>query len=162
MCLAFFNNPIFTNMKTLQSLLIVAAVAVTASLASCGGGQTKDSEKTATEAVETQKESPVIELAADESLDFVDPLSIPIVVDFNATWCGPCKQFKPIFDAMAEKYDGKVRFISVDVDKCPEVANQYQVQSIPTVLFVSTDCNVNRSVGFMNESELEEAIKAIL
>lgn len=149
-------------MKTLQYLLIVAAVTVAVSVTSCSGNRTKDAEKSATETIETQKVSPVIELAADEPLDFVGPLSMPIVVDFNATWCGPCKQFKPIFDAMAEKYDGKVRFISVDVDKCPDVATQYQVQSIPTVLFVSTDCNVNRSVGFMNESELEEAIKAVL
>lgn len=146
-------------MKTLQSLLIVAAVSVAVSFASCGGNRTENAEKAATE---TQKANPVIELAADEPLDFVGPLSMPIVVDFNATWCGPCKQFKPIFDAMAEKYNGRVRFISVDVDKCPDVANQYQVQSIPTVLFVSTDCNVNRSVGFMSESELEEAIKAVL
>lgn len=147
-------------MKTLQSVLIVAVVALF--FTSCGGSQVKDAERPVAEVAETQKESSVIELAAGESLDFVGPLSTPIVVDFNATWCGPCKQFKPIFDVMAEKYDGKVRFISVDVDKCPKVANQYQVQSIPTILFVSTDCNVSRSVGFMSESDFEEAIKAML
>ncbi len=149
-------------MKKIQFALTAIAVAVSLATASCNGSGRQDSQNAEVDSVEVDNKAYVIELAANEPLDFIGPLSTPIIVDFNATWCGPCQQFKPIFEKMAEKYNGKVRFISVDVDRCRDVATEYQVESIPTVLFVSTDCNINRSVGFMNETEFEEAIKAIL
>lgn len=144
------------------SLIFVSVIAMMA--VACSGNSKSGEAQTATDSIATEEaiENVVIELAADQPLNFVGPLSTPIVVDFNATWCGPCQQFKPIFEKMAAKYDGKVKFISVDVDRCPEVATEYQVESIPTILFVSTDGNVNRSIGFMEEEPFETSIKALL
>lgn len=144
------------------SLIFVSVIAMMAM--ACSGNSKSGEVQTATDSIATEEaiENVVIELAADQPLNFVGPLSTPIVVDFNATWCGPCQQFKPIFEKMAAKYDGKVKFISVDVDRCPEVATEYQVESIPTILFVSTDGNVSRSIGFMEEEPFETSIKALL
>ncbi len=57
----------------------------------------------------------------------------PVLVDFNATWCGPCKMMAPIFDELSEEYQN-VKFISCDVDECPETAREYGIMSIPTMM----------------------------
>lgn len=144
------------------SLIFVSVIAMMA--VACSGNSKSGDYQAATDSIAAEEaiENVVIELASDQPLNFAGPLSTPIVVDFNATWCGPCQQFKPIFEKMAAKYDGKVKFISVDVDRCPEVATEYQVESIPTILFVSTDGNVSRSIGFMEEEPFETSIKALL
>lgn len=144
------------------SFILVSVIAMT--LAACSGSSKSNDDQAAGDSIatETIAENTVIELAPDQPLDFTGPNSTPIVVDFNATWCGPCQKFKPIFEKMAAKYNGKVKFISVDVDRCPEVASNYQVESIPTILFVSTDGNVNRSIGFMEEDQFETSIKSLL
>lgn len=62
-----------------------------------------------------------------------------IFIDFNATWCGPCRQFAPYFEAAAQKYAGKASFIAVDVDEYGDVANAFGVQSIPTMIALMPD-----------------------
>ncbi|MDE6127538.1 MAG: redoxin domain-containing protein, partial [Muribaculaceae bacterium] len=85
-----------------------------------------------------------------------------VVVDFNATWCGPCKQFAPNFEAVAEKYADKALFYSVDVDQHPELAAQYNVQSIPMVLFIRTDGQTATSLGFLEEAEFDTLVASQL
>lgn len=58
----------------------------------------------------------------------------PVVVDFGATWCAPCKVMNPIFDSAANKFAGKVKFVHVDIDKNPEVVDEYKIGPIPTFL----------------------------
>ena len=79
-------------------------------------------------------------------------------VDFNATWCGPCRMVGPIFDELADEYDGKVEFFSVDVDENPDIAAKFGVMSIPTLVMLRNGAETERVVGFRPK----EALKQIL
>ena len=85
-----------------------------------------------------------------------------LVVDFNATWCGPCKQFAPNFEAVAEKYADKALFYSVDVDQHPELAARYNVQSIPMVVFIRPDGQTATSLGYLEEPEFDTLVASQL
>ncbi len=63
---------------------------------------------------------------------------LPVIVDFYADWCGPCKQIAPAMEAFAKKWDGRVRFAKVDIDAHPEIARAYNIASIPAVLRFET------------------------
>ncbi|MEM2722585.1 MAG: thioredoxin, partial [Thermoplasmata archaeon] len=60
--------------------------------------------------------------------------NIPVVVDFSATWCGPCRALEPNLEALSKEYEGKVKFVRVDVDENQELAVQYGIRSVPTLL----------------------------
>lgn len=85
----------------------------------------------------------------------------PCVVDFYATWCGPCKRLAPIMEKLAAKYKNKVSFYKVDVDKAEELSATYDIQSIPTVFFCANG-EIRSQIGFVPESDLEEVISAML
>lgn len=59
---------------------------------------------------------------------------LPVVVDFYADWCGPCHHVAPVIDALAHRWEGRVRFLKLDIDKSPDIAETYQVFSIPTIV----------------------------
>lgn len=68
------------------------------------------------------------------------------VLDFNATWCGPCKQLKPVFDQAAEIFPG-VEFISVDIDRNHQTATEFGIEAVPTVIFIKPDGTTEKFVG---------------
>lgn len=74
-----------------------------------------------------------------------------IVVDFFAPWCGPCIRFAPIFEKFANEYEKKVDFYKVDIDDEQEIASNYDILSIPTILVFSKGMEVDRKFGAMNE-----------
>lgn len=84
------------------------------------------------------------------------------LIDFYATWCGPCRATAPILEEMAEKYDGKIDVYKVDVDKEPELAALFGIRSIPSLLFIPKADKPQMQVGAMNRQQLEEAIKTTL
>ncbi len=73
---------------------------------------------------------------------------IPVLVDFWASWCGPCKMLSPIISQLADEYAGKVKVCKVNVDEQPVLANRYQIQSIPTMYFFKNGQIVDKSIGF--------------
>lgn len=87
----------------------------------------------------------------------------PAVVDFYATWCGPCKQIAPILNELAAKYEGKVNFYKIDVDQAPEVATAYGISSIPALLFIPTgDKKPILQAGAYPKDVIENLVQNIL
>lgn len=137
-------------MKKSKILLKIAASAVLVLLASCGGKTVTDTvTETAAETVEADNAT----VAA----------GLPQVIDFNATWCGPCRMFAPTFEKMEKKYEGKITFLSVDVDENPDMAAQYEVQSIPTVVYINAEGKtVDVTVGLLSEEEFDARLQKLL
>lgn len=86
----------------------------------------------------------------------------PVVIDFWATWCGPCRRVAPIMEELAADYEGKVVVGKVDVEEQDELAAQFGIRNIPTVLFVKDGQVVDKVVGAMPKSAYEEKINALL
>lgn len=92
--------------------------------------------------------------------------SIPVIVDFYAPWCGPCKMAAPVLDALADEFAGKVTILKVNVDE-NQVAGKYGVMSIPTVLSFAKGADgkmaeVDRAIGFGGEEKYREMIQKVL
>ena len=79
--------------------------------------------------------------------------------DFHADWCGPCKTQDPILEEMKEDWDDDVTFEKIDVDENQDVANEYQVRSIPTIVIENDDGVVERFVGVTQREDLESALE---
>lgn len=87
---------------------------------------------------------------------------LPVVIDFWATWCGPCRMVAPIIDELAEEYDGKVLIGKCDVEEGDEIAAQYRVRNVPTILFFKGGQQVDKHVGAATKEQLKAKIEAML
>ena len=85
-----------------------------------------------------------------------------VVVDFAAEWCGPCKRLAPVIAELAAAYTGKIKVCHVDVDNAPDIAAQFGIMSVPTILLFKGGKKVSESVGVVGKQKLEELIKANL
>ena len=84
------------------------------------------------------------------------------VVDFSATWCGPCKMLAPVVEAVSEELSGQVSFYNVDVDDCPELAAEYRVQSVPCLVMMKNGAFVDQSIGFKPQAAISAWVKGNL
>ena len=84
---------------------------------------------------------------------------LPCVVDFYATWCGPCRKVSPIMERIAKEYDGMLIVYKIDVDKEPKLASTFSVRSIPTVLFIPMEGQPMKQVGALSEQQYKQIIE---
>ena len=84
--------------------------------------------------------------------DFNKLIENKAVVDFYATWCGPCKMFGPVFEEVSNEID--MNFVKIDVDKTPDIAREYGVMTIPTIILFKKGKEVKRHIGFMSKIDL--------
>lgn len=87
---------------------------------------------------------------------------VPVVVDFWATWCGPCKMLAPVVQAVAEKYAGKAKVCKLDVDQAMQIAAKYNISSVPTLIFFKNGEKVAQAVGVQSEDALCAKIDDLL
>jgi len=86
----------------------------------------------------------------------------PLMIDFWATWCGPCRQMLPIVEELANEYDGKIVVGKCNVDEADDIAMQFGIRSIPTILFIKNGEIVDKSVGAVPKAKLVEKIEKVI
>lgn len=154
---------------TMKLTTILAAMAILGALAACT--QPDKPRKIINEETENVVEPTAltVELFKDKIMDFeehpeewVFKGERPAVIDFYATWCGPCKATAPIVAELAAEYKDEIDFYKVDIDQQPELAQLFGVQSIPTFLFIPQKGMPQTAVGAMDRTDFEEAIKKVI
>ena len=86
----------------------------------------------------------------------------PAIVDFTATWCGPCRKLAPILEELAKENKGKIEIYKVDVDKCKDLAKTFKIASIPAILFIPVDGEPQMLIGLRSKEDLQKEIDRIL
>jgi thioredoxin len=86
--------------------------------------------------------------------------SLPIILDFHATWCGPCKRLAPHLQAIQNKYKGKLLVYKIDVDQEPSLAELFKVTAMPTIIFINRKTSFKSELGYKEYDEFETLVKA--
>ncbi len=94
--------------------------------------------------------------------EIVEQAKTPVLVDFWATWCGPCRMISPVVDRLAEKYEGKLTVAKCNVDESSDIPMKFGIRNIPTLLFFKGGELVDRLVGAVPQAEIEKKIEAII
>ena len=101
-------------------------------------------------------------IATNATFDGILASNLPVVVDFWATWCGPCRVLGPTVDDIEEEYAGKAVVVKCNVDDCEEIAVQYGIRNIPTLLFFKDGKVVDRTVGVVPKELIAEKLDALI
>ena len=103
------------------------------------------------------------ETVGDSNFDeVVIKAKTPVLVDFWAPWCGPCRMVAPVVEELAEEYEGRVSFGKVNVDEAPKIASQFGIMSIPTLILFKDGKPVSNIIGFKPKAQLKEELDSTL
>ena len=134
-------------MNFLRKLFPAIAFAAVLALAGCGNPSAMN-ESTAN----------VKHITQGEFADEVTRCATPVVADFYATWCGPCRMLSPMLDKLAGGYTDKIKFVKINVDESPGLAQNFSVQAIPTLIFFKDGKVADRITGLSDEANLKAAL----
>ena len=99
----------------------------------------------------------------EENFNTIMQQPLPVMIDFGATWCGPCKALAPRIEELEKEYEGRVMIGTADVDECSDLAAKFRIRNVPTVLFFKGgDMPVDKSVGLVAKETLTEKLDALL
>ena len=90
---------------------------------------------------------------------FISQSDKPVLVDFWATWCGPCRMLSPVVEEVSREHENELTVGKVNVDDCPELAQKFGVMSIPTLILFKDGQPVDKRIGYMPKNELEQILK---
>ncbi len=148
----------------MKKLLLICALGAAMFATGCSGNG--NSSKKDSTGVKTEKQAKSQEQEKEYEVTDGGLLSInglPMLVDFSAEWCPPCRQLKPIFSDLKKEYKGKVDFVTINVDSMPELAAKYRIESIPALIYISRDGQeLYRSVGFQQSLQIKADIAKYL
>ena len=149
-------------MKINRIISAFAAAAVIALGAACSSENKSTAENASASASAAVESTPeeitlVYELPEGEAIAFKD--GRVTMLDFNADWCVPCKKFRPVFDAAAEKYHDAIDFVSVNMDLHGDLVEQYGVEKFPTIVFVMPDGSFDKHEGLVEEAEFFDKVE---
>lgn len=154
----------------MRKILFIAAAALLAMTACSKKDNTREAEQAAAEQTALAEEAvtgqsgTVTDLADDNTWRPDTKVDVLTVLDFNATWCGPCKQLKPAFETAAQAFP-QARFVSVDVDRNPATAAAFEVEAVPTVIFFLPDGTQKKYIGtdeLLPYEKLDSIVRASL
>lgn len=98
----------------------------------------------------------------NENFETLKNGNLPLVVDFWATWCGPCRMIAPIVEELAKEYEGRVNVAKCDVEACEDIAASLGIRNIPTLLFFKNGQVIDKLVGAQTKAKLQEKIEGLL
>lgn len=147
-------------MKRILYYLSLSLVVLSSLLISCS----KSAKHADTREKGMEQTSPDKAAASEEIQTLKEALSNgkPTVVDFYATWCGPCRMIAPVFQQLREKYSERINFVSIDVDADPQIAARYQVEAMPTFLFLDNSGEEKDRLVGASEPDLVNAVESML
>ncbi|MBR1799178.1 MAG: thioredoxin [Bacteroidales bacterium] len=97
-------------------------------------------------------------IVTEQNFENIVSSNLPVMIDFSATWCGPCKALAPRVEEIAKEYEGRAVVATADVDECQELAARFQIRSVPTVLFFKGGELKDKSVGLVSKDTLTQKI----
>ncbi|MCH8863880.1 MAG: thioredoxin [Chloroflexi bacterium] len=103
-----------------------------------------------------------IEISDSNFAEKVLQVAAPVLVDFWAPWCGPCRMVAPVVEELADEYEGRVAFAKLNVDENPKTASQYGIMSIPSLIIFKGGSPVSNLVGFRPKADLKRSLDEVL
>ena len=154
----------------LRTLTLLFAATLTLAVSACNSGQTSDNAQATTEQTATVK---AVHITKAEFLakvmnyeknptEWIYLGDKPCLIDFYASWCGPCKRLAPVLDELAQEYDGEIYIYKVNTEQERELAAVFGIRSIPTLLFCPMGENPQVAQGALPKEQLKEAIDKVL
>lgn len=149
-------------MRKVIMLLTLSAIAIT-NVACGASASNKAKEEKKMKTIELNAETFNKKVSDIENLEEFKYIGDkPAIIDFYATWCGPCKAVAPTLEKLADEYGDQIVIYKIDVDKERELAQAFGIRSIPTFLFIPLDGEPQMAMGAMSKAEFENAIKSVL
>ena len=102
-----------------------------------------------------------VNVTNDNAKEFM-ATELPIVLDFSAAWCGPCKQLAPIIEELSQEYEGRIAVAKCDIEEADDLTMEYGIRNVPTVIFIKDGKIVDKFVGSKSKGEVQAKFEALI